>query len=124
MVTTPETDSTSAFTDSETEALFDSDFSDQFHIHLNVIARHAHLNTFRQRYHACNVSGSEIELRSVVVEETGMTPPSSFFRTLNLAMELGVRKNGAGFAQNLFALDISSMNYHGAVRRMLSPASA
>ena len=38
---------TAAFTNSETEAYFDSNRSDEFYVHFNVIARHAHFRAFR-----------------------------------------------------------------------------
>ena len=60
-------------TDSETQTLFDSDRLDQLNVHLNVIARCAHFNVCRQSDDTGYVSCSEIELRSVVVEERSMT---------------------------------------------------
>ena len=104
------TNGTAAFTDSETQALFDGNRSDQFHIHFDVIARHAHLGAFRQGDDASNVSGTEIELRTIVVEERGMTAAFFFLQDVNLATEFGVRMDGAGFAQNLAALDLSSLD--------------
>ena len=56
-------------TDSETQAFLDSDRGDQLNVHLNVVARHAHLSTFRQGDNAGNVGGTEVELGTVVVEE-------------------------------------------------------
>ena len=67
------TDGTAAFTDSEAQTFLDSDRGDQFDIHLDVIARHAHLGTFRQGDNTSHVGGTEIELRTIVVEERSMT---------------------------------------------------
>ncbi len=96
--------------DSETQTFFDSDWSDQLNVHLYVIARHAHLNTFWQFDYASNVSCSEEELRSVVVEEWGMTATFVLFQNVNLAMEFGVWMDGTWFAEYLTTFDVSSLN--------------
>ena len=49
--------STTTFADSEAEVLLDGDRGDQLDLHVDVIARHAHLNAFGQRDDAGNVSG-------------------------------------------------------------------
>ncbi len=59
------TNRTATLTDSETQSVLDSDRSDQLNIHLNVIARHAHLGALGQRDDAGNVSGTEVELRTM-----------------------------------------------------------
>ena len=63
-----------------------------------------------QSDYAGNVSSSEIELRTIVIEERSMT--SAFFlgQNVHLALELGVRMNGAGLRQNLSALDFISLD--------------
>ena len=63
------TDGTATLTDSETQTLLDSDGGDQLNIHINVVAGHAHLNALGQGDDTGNVSGTEVELRTVVVEE-------------------------------------------------------
>ena len=63
------TDGTATLTDSETQALLDSDGGDQLNAHHDVIAGHAHLNALGQSDDAGHVSGTEVELRTVVVEE-------------------------------------------------------
>ena len=68
------TDGTAAFTDSEAEALLDSDRGDQLDLHVDVIARHTHLNAFGQGDDAGNVSGSEVELRTTDVTDTIKLP--------------------------------------------------
>ena len=40
-------------------------------LHVDVIAGHAHLDAFGQGDDAGNVGGTEVELRTVVVEERG-----------------------------------------------------
>ena len=63
------TDGTATLTDSEPQALLDSDRGDQLHAHHDVIAGHAHLNTLGQSDDAGHVSGTEVELRTIVGEE-------------------------------------------------------
>ena len=62
-----------ALTDSETETLLHSYRMDQLDRHFYVITRHAHLYTFRKVADTCYVSCSEVELRTVFVEERSMT---------------------------------------------------
>ena len=87
------TNGTSTLTDSETEAFFNSDRSDKLNIHLYVIARHAHLCAFGKSDNAGNVSSSEIELRTIVVEERSMTAALFLSQNVNLTVEFGVRMN-------------------------------
>ncbi len=90
------TNGTAALTDSETQTLFDGDGGDQLNIHINVIAGHAHLGALGQGDDAGNVGGTEVELRTIVVEERGMTAALFLRQDVNLAVELGVGMNGAG----------------------------
>ena len=83
---------------------------DQLDGHLNVIARHTHLNASRQLANAGNVGGSEVELRTIVVEERSMTAALVLGQNVNLSGKLLVALNGAGFAQTLTSLDLSSLN--------------
>src|SRR5450432_2029788 len=62
--------------DGETQALFHGDRLDQLNRHLGVVARHDHLGALRQVDAAGDVSGAEVELRAVVVEERGV--PAAF----------------------------------------------
>ena len=99
-------DGTAAFTDSETESVLYCNRGDQFDIHVNVVAGHAHLNAFGKGDNAGNVSCTEVELRSVVVEERGVTAALILGKDVDLAMELGVGMNGTGLSKNLAALDL------------------
>ena len=58
-----------AFTDSKAQLLLNGDGGDQFDVHIDVIAGHAHLDAFGQRDDAGHVGGTEVELGSVVVED-------------------------------------------------------
>ena len=89
------TNGTAAFTDSETEANFDRDRGDELNVHLDVVARHAHFNAFGKGDDAGNVGRTEVELRTVVIEERGMTAAFILGQNVNLTTELGVRMNGA-----------------------------
>ena len=98
-----------AFADSEAEALLHSDAGDQFDLDLNMVAGHAHLNAFRKGADTGYVSGSEIELRTIVVEERGKTAALFFGQNIDLALEGGVRMYAAGLSQNLAALDLVTL---------------
>ena len=67
---------------------------DQLYGHLYVVTRHAHLGALGQLANAGNVSGSEVELRTIVVEERSMTAAFVLSQNVNLASELGMRMNG------------------------------
>ena len=86
-------------------------------LHNNVVAGHAHLNAFGQGDDAGNVGGTEVELRTIVVEEGSMTAAFFLGQDVNLTLELGVGMDGAGLAQNLASFDVRSCRYHAAERR-------
>ena len=87
------TNGTATLTDSEAESLFNSDRSDKLNIHLDIIARHAHLGAFGKSDNAGNIGSSEVELRTIVVEERSMTAAFFLGQNINLTVELGVRMN-------------------------------
>ncbi len=99
-----------AFADSETQALFHSDRGDQGDLHVYVITRHYHLRAFRQFYGTGYVGGTEVELRTVAVEERGMTAAFFFLQYIYLAGEVGVRMYAARFRQYLTAFDFLAVN--------------
>ena len=76
-----------ALTDSETETLLHSYRMDQLDRHFYVITRHAHFCTFWQADNTCYVSCSEVELRTIVVEERCMTAALVFSKNVNLSCE-------------------------------------
>ena len=78
------TNGSSAFTDSETKTLLHSYWMNQLYGHLYVIARHTHLNTLWQIANASNVSCSEVELWTIVVEERSMTATFVLRKNVNL----------------------------------------
>ena len=83
-------DGTAAFTDSEAEAFLAGDGGDQSDLHVDVVAGHDHLNAFGQLDVAGNVGGAEVELRTIAVEEGGVTAAFVLGQDVNLAHEVGV----------------------------------
>ena len=83
---------------------------DQFDGHLYVITRHAHLNTSGQFANAGNVGGSEVELRTIVVEERSMTSTFILGQNVYLSGKLSVAGNSTGLSQNLSSFDFSSLD--------------
>ena len=103
-------DRTAALTDCETQALLNCDRGDQLHIHVDIIAGHAHLNAFGQGDDAGDIGGTEVELRAIVVEERRVTAALVLGQDIDLALELGVRVDGARLTQNLATLDALLVN--------------
>ena len=77
---------------------------------MGVVARHNHFNAFVQFDGAGNVGRSEIELRTIAVEERAVTAAFVFGQNVNLSFELGVRGDGARFSENLTSLNLASFN--------------
>jgi hypothetical protein len=100
----------SAFTDSKSESLLDGDGGDQVDFHDDVVARHTHFNAIRKLQVAGYVGGSEIELRSVTVEERGMSSAFFLLQDVYLAFELGVGIDGARLCKNLSSFDFRSLH--------------
>ena len=95
---------TAAFADSETLAFFHGDRGNELNCHFDIIARHAHFGAFRQGDVAGYVGGSEEELRTVAIEERGMTAAFIFGQYVYLGGEFGVRMNGARFSKDNAAM--------------------
>src|SRR5699024_1997517 len=96
--------------DSESQTFFHSYRMDQFNCHCNVISRHAHLCAFRKLANACNVCCSEVELRTVVVEERCMTSTLILCQNVYLACEFCMACNCARFDQTLSSFDLCSLD--------------
>ncbi len=82
----------------------------QFDSHLDVVAGHAHFCAFRKSDNASDVSCSEIELRSVVVEERCMTAAFILGQNVNLSGELVVAGNRTRLSNNLSTDDTRTVN--------------
>src|SRR5574343_661189 len=102
-------DGTTAFADSEAQAFFHGDRSDQLDGHRDVVARHDHFGTFRQGDSTSHVGRTEVELRTVVVEERGVTTTFVLRQNVNFAREVGVRGNGTRLAQHLTTFDVFAL---------------
>ncbi len=79
--------------DSECKTLLHSDGVDKLDAHLYVIAGHTHLCACRQVANAGTVCCSEIELRTIVVEERCMTTTFILGQYVYLSLELLVAGN-------------------------------
>ena len=90
-----------AFTDSEAHAFFHGNGGDQLNMHIDVVAGHAHLGALGQGDDAGNVGGAEVELRTIVVEERGVTTALFLLQDVNVTVEGGVGMNRTGNSQNL-----------------------
>src|SRR5690349_12665692 len=62
-----------AFTNRETQTFVHRDRRNQRHHHFDVVARHHHLDAFRQLARTRHVRRTEVELRTVALEERRMT---------------------------------------------------
>ena len=82
----------------------------QLYGHLYVIARHTHLGTSWQLANAGNVSCSEVELWTIVVEERSMTAALVLCQNVNLSGKLLVALNRTWLTQTLSSFDFSSLN--------------
>ena len=88
------TNGTATFTNREAQAIFHCDRSDQGNTHLDVVTRHNHFHTFRQFARTGYVGGTEVELRTVALEERSVTTAFIFGQYVHFALELGVRSDG------------------------------
>src|SRR5690606_35319268 len=88
---------------------FHGDRSDQGDNHLDVVARHYHLNAFRQFAVTSHVSSTEVELRTVAFEERSVTTAFFLAQYVDFAFELGVRLDGARLGQYLTTLDVITL---------------
>src|ERR1700733_13037642 len=103
------TDGAAAFANGEAQFFFHRDRHDQVHFHGDVVARHHHFGTLRQMHHTGHVGGAEVELRTVVGEERGVTTALLLGQDVSLGLELGVRLHRTRLAQHLTALDFLAL---------------
>ena len=99
-------DGAAAFTDGELGALFHSDRVDEFDGEGDVVARHDHVNARGGRDGASDVGGVEEELRTVAVEEVGVTAAFFFLEDVGGSGELVVRDDGARLGKDLTTFDL------------------
>src|SRR5690606_4209973 len=103
------TDGTAAFTDGETQAVFHGDRCYQCHSDRYVVTWHHHFSTGWQFNSTSHVSGTEVELWTVAIEEWCMTTTFIFTQHVDLCCEFGVRLDGAGLGQYLATFDFFTL---------------
>src|SRR5918994_2896366 len=103
-------DGAATLTDGEPEALLHGDRLDQLDRQLGVVARHDHLGAGRQGHDAGDVRGPEVELRTVVVEEGGVTPTLVLREDVDRALEVRVGGDRARLHDDLTALDVLALD--------------
>src|SRR3954452_828879 len=81
-------DGTATLTDGEAQALLHGDRLDQLDRHLGVVARHDHLGALGEGHHTGHVRRPEVELRTVVVEEGGVTTTLVLREDVDRALEV------------------------------------
>src|SRR5207245_5314462 len=91
-------DGLAALADGEALLLLHRDRRDQLHVHRRVVARHDHLAALRQGALPGHVSGAEVELRAIIVEERRVPAALLFREDIGLGLELLVRLDRAGLA--------------------------
>ena len=69
-----------------------------------------HLVALGQLDDAGHVGGTEVELRTIVLEEGSMTAALFLLQDVHLALELGVGMHGTGLSQNLATLDLVTLH--------------
>ena len=84
------TNGAATLTDSEAEALFHSDRLDQLNAHLGVVTGHNHFGAFGELDNTGHVSGTEVELRTVVRVERVVTAALILGEDVDVCLELGV----------------------------------
>src|SRR5258708_28553997 len=103
-------DCAAAFADSEAEALFHGDRSDQLDLHLDVVARHDYLAPGRKMCDTRHIRCSEVELRAVARKERCVASAFFFCQDISLGLELRMRRDRSRFGNDLSALDLLSLN--------------
>src|SRR5437016_14672512 len=99
-------DRVAAFADGEPQSLLHGNRGDQLNHQLYVVARHHHLGARRQFGHSRHVRGSQVELRTISLEERRMPPPFFLGQHVHLGLELGVRRDRARLLQHHAALHL------------------
>src|SRR5688572_10654223 len=89
-------DCSATFTNCESQSLLESNRCDQFDIQVDVVPGHHHLDTFGQFGRPRNVGRTEIELRTITLEERRVA--SAFFlrQHVNRGFEFVMRSDRPG----------------------------
>src|ERR1700694_1373194 len=99
-------DRAAAFADGEAGAFFERDRRHQLAADRRVVARHHHLDAFRQIQRPGDVGRPDVKLRTIAIEERRVTAALFFRQDVDLALELRVRLDAARLGQYLPALDV------------------
>src|SRR5690606_8867907 len=97
------------FTDRKAQTFVHRNRVDQGDNHLDVVAWHYHLNTFWQLTGTGHVRGTEVELRTVTLEEWRVTTTLVLAQNVDLCLELGVRSDRARLGQYLTTLNFLTL---------------
>ena len=83
---------------------------DELTTKLNIITRHNHFGTLWKMSNTSNIGGAEVELRTITIEEWGVT--SAFFlgKDVNLTLKLSVRSYAAWLTKNLTTKNLFALN--------------
>src|SRR5687768_5604891 len=103
-------DGAAALTNRESQTLLHRDRGDEVDGQRGVVSGHDHLRAFRELRGAGDVGRAEVELRTVAVEERGVTPTLLLGEDVDLGLELGVRSDRARLGANLAALDVLALD--------------
>src|SRR3954454_3733610 len=105
----PGADGAATLADREPETLLHGDRLDQLDRHVGVVARHDHLGTLGEGHDAGHVRRTEVELRTVVVEERRVTAALLLGEDVDRRLEVGVRGRGARLDDDHAALDVLAL---------------
>src|SRR5690606_4922040 len=100
---------TAAFANCEAQTFFHGDRSDQRHFHRHVVTRQHHFLVGRQLDRASHVRRTEVELRTIALEERRVTATLFLGQNVDLSSELRVRLDRTGLGQNLTTLDVFTL---------------
>ena len=99
-----------ALTNSEAVLLVHCNRVNQGYVHsIKVIARHNHLYSLRKIDGAGDIGGSEVELRTISLEERCMTAALVLGKNVDVCNELGMRGDGARLSENLATLNFLTL---------------
>src|SRR5256714_10783138 len=99
-------DGATALANREAEAFLHRDRGDELDGHLGVVARHHHLDAFRQRDRPGDVRRAEVELRAIVREEWRVAAAFVLVQDVYLGQEVRVGRDAARLGQHLTPLDV------------------
>src|SRR5215510_12169442 len=102
-------DRSAALANGESQTFLAGDRRDQLDLHLYVVTRHDHLHPLGDLDGARDVSGANVELRTVTIEERRVPTALLLRQHVHLSVELGVWRDATGLGQHLAALDFLAL---------------